>query len=268
MRIITIIKYNVANIKMKVITKLLILIISLFSYSEIYAQKTYVVAVGLGNYKYPEIAPGLPCSRNDAKAVSHFFNDYNGSRVFMLLDENATRSHILKVLQTEFSKSTPDDEIIFVFSGHGVQGGLTCYETKDMNSIITYNEIQNIMKSAKARRKIILAMACYSGGLNLQKSKKNNGDNRGKTKKTSVMLYTSSRADEVSWESSAMRNSFFISRILKGFKGAADANNDKKITARELFNYVNPGVIYDTFGEQHPQMWGSFDDSMVIVYVK
>ncbi len=234
-----------------------------------YAQKTYVVSIGLGEYKYPEVAPPLPCSVADARAVSHFFHDYNGSRVFMLLNENATKSHILKVMRKEFAKSTVNDEIIFVFSGHGLQGGLTCYETKDENSIITYNEIQEIMKSAKARRKIILAMACYSGGLNLQKKKQNNGNTqRRKTNKTSVMLYTSSRSTEVSWEHPNMRNSYFISRILEGFRGYADKNGDKKVTARELFNYVNPHVIKDTGGKQHPQMWGKFDDSMVVVYVK
>lgn len=251
------------------ITKLFILIVFLFVCDDLAAQKTYVVSVGLGNYKYPEIAPSLPCSKNDARAISHFFNDYNGSKVFMLLDENATREHILKVLSSEFAKSTPDDEIIFVFSGHGVPGGLTTYETKDINSIITYNEIQNIMKSAKARRKIIIAMACYSGGLNLQNNHKSpNRKGRNKTDKTSVMLYTSSRSDEPSWESLLMKNSFFISRILEAFRGAADRNKDKKITARELFNYVNRGVIYDTDDQQHPQMWGNFDDSMVVVYVK
>lgn len=254
---------------MKLSIRTFLLIFTLFLCNAVSAQKTYVVSVGIGSYKYPDIAPDLPCSLNDAKAVSHFFNDYNGSRVFMLLDDNATRDHILTILSTEFAKSTPDDEIIFVFSGHGVPGGLTCYETKDMNSVITYNEIQNIMKSAKARRKIILAMACYSGGLNPMKTKKSpNSHQRRKTEKTSVMLYTSSRADEPSWENSFMKNSFFISRILKAFKGAADANGDNKVTARELFNYVNPTVINDTEGLQHPQMWGNFDDSMVVVYVK
>lgn len=254
---------------MKSLTKLMLLFVMMFLFCDINAQKTYVVSVGLGNYKYPEIAPSLPCSVNDAKAISHFFNDYNGSRVFMLLNENATRDHIIKVLSSEFAKSTPDDEIIFVFSGHGVPGGLTTYETQDMNSVITYNEIQNIMKSAKARRKIILAMACYSGGLNLSKNKPSpNNRNRKKTEKTSVMLYTSSRSDEPSWESSMMKNSFFISRILQALKGSADTNNDHKVTARELFNYVNPAVIIDTEGMQHPQMWGNFDDSMVVVYVK
>lgn len=133
-----------------------------------YAQTTYVVAVGLSNYKYPSLAPSLPCSVGDAKAISHFFHDYNGSKVFMLLNENATRDHILRVLKAQFAKSTVNDEIIFAFSGHGLQGGLTSYDIKDASGVISYNEIQNIMKAAKARRKVIFAMACYSGGLTLK----------------------------------------------------------------------------------------------------
>lgn len=232
------------------------------------AQKTYVVAVGLGDYMYPQVAPSLPCSVNDAKAISHFFRNYNNSSVFMLLDSNATRAHILQVLKREFAKSGPNDEIIFVFSGHGVPGGLTCYETKDAESIISYNEIQDIMKNSKARRKMILAMACYSGGLNLKNNSRTPDRSRRTTDKTSVLIYTSSRPNEVSWENKMMRNSFFMQRVLEGLKGAADKNRDRKVTARELFNYVNPRVISDTYGEQHPQMWGNFDDSMVLVYVK
>ena len=161
-----------------------------------YAQTTYVVAVGLSNYKYPSLAPSLPCSVGDAKAISHFFHDYNGSKVFMLLNENATRDHILRVLKAQFAKSTVNDEIIFAFSGHGVQGGLTSYDIKDASGVISYNEIQSIMKASKARRKIIFAMACYSGGLTL----KNGNAYKRNTEKTSVMLYTSSRSSEVSWE--------------------------------------------------------------------
>ena len=145
-----------------------------------------------------------------------------------------------------------------------MQGGLTSYDIKDTSGVISYNEIQNIMKAAKARRKVIFAMACYSGGLTL----KNGNAYKRNTEKTSVMLYTSSRSSEVSWEHKDMYNSFFFKRILEAFCGAADRNGDRKITARELFNYVNPKVIGDTDGLQHPQMWGKFDDSMVVVYVK
>lgn len=248
---------------------LLSLLFSIMACYSCPAQKTYVVAVGLGEYKHPEIAPPLPTTVNDARAVASFFRSYNGSHVFMLANANATRNHILRVLKTEFSKSTPDDEIIFVFSGHGVPGGLTTYEVYDESTLITYNEIQSIMRSAKARRKIIFAMACYSGGLTMKNGSNNNRrSNRRKTSKTNVMIYTSSRPNEVSWTSSLMKYSFFINRLLDALRGAADNNGDKKVTARELFNYVNPRVINDTQGREHPQLWGSFDDSMVVVYVR
>lgn len=154
---------NLSNILKKVL-----LVVFLLLGTMAYAQTTYVVAVGLSNYKYPNLAPSLPCSVGDAKAISHFFHDYNGSKVFMLLNENATRDHILRVLKAQFAKSTVNDEIIFAFSGHGVQGGLTSYDIKDASGVISYNEIQSIMKASKARRKIIFAMACYSGGLTLK----------------------------------------------------------------------------------------------------
>ena len=226
------------------------------------AQKTYVVAVALGNY-----ADGhnpLPCSKGDMQSICQFFKDYNNSEVFMLVDKNATRDHIIRVLKAQFAKSGPADEIIFCYSGHGFDGGVTCYEN---NSVIFCSEIQDIMRKAKARRKVMFVMSCHSGSF----TKKYGNDPRARRytdSSSDVMLYLSSRANESSWEMKSMRNSFFFNRLIEGLKGRADANGDRKITARELFNYVNPKVINDTGGMQHPQMYGNFSDDMVVVYVK
>lgn len=228
------------------------------------AQKTYVVAVGLDKYQEPNITE-LATSISDVKGIAHFFHDYNGAHVFMLLNQNATRSHILKVLKMEFAKSTEKDEIIFAFSGHGAQGGLSCYDMQSLDDLITYNEVMDIMEKAKARRKVILADACFSGGMNVRRS---NSSTPPSLKNTSVLLYMSSRADETSQMSPNMMYSYFTNGVLLAFRGQADANHDKKVTARELFNYVNKKVVLDTDFQQHPQMWGKFDDDMVVVYVK
>lgn len=226
------------------------------------AQKTYLVAVGLNNYDNGENP--LPSSVGDARAISKFFNDYNNSEVFMLKDENATREHILRVLKAQFAKSTPADEIIFAYSGHGFDGGISCYDTKN---VIFCSEIQDILASAKARRKVMFINSCHSGSF----SKKYSADPRSKRYKSSnsnVMLYFSSRANELSWENSLMSKSYFFNRLIQGLKGSADDNGDDKVTARELFNFVNEKVISDTDGQQHPQMYGKFPDDMVVVYVK
>lgn len=254
-------KYNVT----RTVLLLMLSIISLASP----AQKTYIVCVGL-NINRDGIDP-LPCSRADMKGIANFYHNYNGSKVFMLLDANATRSHILKVLKQQFAKSTPADEIIFAYSGHGFDGGVSTYNN---NEVLYCSEVQQIMLSAKARRKMMFVMSCHSGSFT--KKNKNSHDSRRRyNKKSKVLLFLSSRPDEYSWETGSMDNSFFFHYLLEGLKGNADGaagtKKDKKVTARELFDYVAPKVATITEGNQHPQMsggWEKFDDDMVIVNVK
>ena len=225
------------------------------------AQKTYVVAVGLTNYQSGENP--LPCSRADAQSVCQFFKDYNNSEVFMLVDKNATRDHIMRVLKSQFAKSGPADEVIFVYSGHGFDGGVTCWEK---NGAIFCSEIQDIMRKVKARRKVMFIMSCHSGSFS-----KHQNDPRARnynSNSSDVLLYLSSRANESSWTNYIMENSYFINALLAGLQGNADNNGDKKVTARELFNFVNEKTIRDSGGKQHPQMYGKCADDMVVVYVK
>ncbi len=230
---------------------------ALFSISG--SARTYIVCVGLNVYDNGENP--LPCSRGDARGMANFFNRHKDTDVFMLLDSNATRSHILKVLKSQFAKAGPNDEIIFAYSGHGFDGGVTCYDTKN---VVWCTEVQDIMRGSNAGRKVIFMNACHSGSFS-KRNPNNNGKGNFRTNKADVMLFLSSRANESSWERSDMTYSFFFNNLLKGLSGKADANGDRKVTAREIFNYVYAGVISDTGGKQHPQMYGKFSDDMVIV---
>ena len=233
------------------------------------AQKTYIVCVGL-NVNRDGVDP-LPCSRSDMKDIANFYYQYNGSDVFMLLDANATRSHILKVLKQQFAKSTTADEIIFAYSGHGFDGGVSTYNN---NEVLYCSEVQQIMLNSKARRKMMFVMSCHSGSFT-KKYKDINDKRRNYNKKSKVLLFLSSRPNEYSWETDYMDNSFFFHYLLEGLKGEADGaagtGKDDKVTARELFDYVAPRVTVISGGSQHPQMsggWEKFDDDMVIVNVK
>lgn len=239
--------------------KLLIFATLLFVSQVASAQKTYIVCVGL-NVNRDNVDP-LPCSRADMRGIANFYHDYNGSEVFMLLDANATRSHILKVLRKQFAKSTDKDEIIFAYSGHGFDGGVSTYNN---NEVLFCSEVQQIMLNAKARRKMMFICSCHSGSFT--KKYGNTKDKRRKfNKKSNILLFLSSQSDEYSWESNMMEESFFYHFLLKALKGEADINGDNKVTARELFNYVAPHVEEISYGNQHPVMWGRFPDDMVIV---
>ena len=53
--------------------------------------------------------------------------------------------------------------------------------------------------------------------------------------------------------------------LQKGLRGNADANRDRTITAKELFDFVSEGVIKISNGKQHPVMWGKFPDNMPVM---
>ena len=234
-----------------------------------YAQKTYLVCVGVG--KNNTGRNQLYGVANDVKAFAKFYNRYNGTHPFVLLDNNATRSNILKVLKREFSKSTSADEIIFAYSGHGYDGYITSYNFRD-DEVVLFSEIQDIMLKAKARRRMMFIDACRSGSATetLRSNKYN--------KNSKVLLFLSSRNSESSLAGSAGEElSLFFHFLIKGLMGDADKSGDKKVTARELFNYVGYNVRYTSRYyrdsnnegiEQHPVMWGKFPDDMVMVYVK
>lgn len=225
-----------------------------------YAQKTYIVAVGLNNYQNGENP--LPCSINDAQSISNFFYRIADCDVHLLQDSNATRDHILSVLKSMAAKTTPQDEIIFAYSGHGFDGGVSCYDT---GKFIYCTEIQQILRKAKAGRKLMFINSCHSGSFS-KKPQTNNNTQNYRQKNIPVLLFLSSRANELSWENTGMKHSYFFTWLINGLKGGADVNGDKKVTARELFNYVYKNVIDDTRGKQHPQMYGHFPDDMVIVH--
>lgn len=221
--------------------------------------KTYVVAVSVDNQG---TLFGVPAA--NAKSLARFFKDEQGAEVFLLLEKNATYNNIRRVMRNMFGKARKEDAIVFIYSGHGyittswAAGGVSTWDKSAGG--LGYDEIQAIMKSSKASRKMAFVNACYAGGFTF---KKNQNATRPKAK-ADVMIYCSSYGDKESLTSS--NGIDFIYYVTKGLKGEADANGDKKVTARELFNYTNPKLI-DCFGI-HPLMWGKFRDNMVLSFVK
>ncbi len=219
------------------------------------AQNIYVVSVGISTYKNIN---SLTLPNKDAKAVADFYKEQTNN-VITLTGKYATKTAIVKALKDQFSRAKEGDAAIFFFSGHGCEGGLCPYDTeiRNINSLLSYTEIQTIFRNCKASRKIVFADACFSGNLvgRMDNSSRNDLE---------LLLFLSSRDDETSSEKGYMANGVFTSYLLRGLSENADDNNDGKITAKELFSYVSKGVLYKTNGEQHPVMWGKFDDNMIL----
>lgn len=229
-----------------------------------YAQNTYVVSVGISDYKYIN---DLRKTETDAKNFAELYRTKTDN-VETLLGQQATHDNVLNTIRTYFSKAKENDIVVFYFSGHGTNGGLCAYETKSAKTAITYAEIQQAIRNCKAGEKLLFIDACFSGGLrqtpkDASQSNKNLHSQLKKTK--GIMLFLSSRTEETSQENIWAPNGFYTQYLLMGLKGEADTNGDRIVTAKEIFTYVSGKVTERTSKRQNPVMWGNFDDDMQIM---
>lgn len=213
--------------------------------------KTYIVSVGIADY--PGTEHDLRISDNDAKTIAKVFSVAKQATVSILINEQATQSALLSTMHTSFMNANSEDIVILYFSGHGTPGALVCHD-----GLLTYQHIFKMLKGCKASRKVIIVDACYAGKMRTNNQQTSNYNSQN------VMLFLSSRTNEVSRES-RYKNSLFTIFLERGLRGGADTNRDRYITARELYDFVHKGVIEASGNKQHPVMWGKFDNNMTVI---
>jgi len=217
----------------------------------------YVLVVGVSEYSNP--SDNLAYPKKDAIEVYNLFSKQTTpSKTKLLTNQSATHRNILVAARQLFTNTKSEDIVIFYFSGHGYKGGFAAHDAG-----LPYSDLKKIFKQTKAKRKIIFADACYSGDIRGRKT--NRSDNSIKVGNDKVCLFLSSRSNQTSMESSLLKNGSFTYFLIDGLKGKADTDRNNIITAREIFNFVNPKVKQYSNGEQVPVMWGKFDNKMEIL---
>lgn len=232
--------------------RILIISLLLLVSSSLWVGATnYVVCAGIADY--PGTSNDLRVSANDAKTIANIYEKSGSSQVRVLLNGQATREAVLAQMTSLFGKAGEGDRIILYFSGHGMPGSLSCYDGQ-----LLYSKIVEVMKHSRAKCKMVLADACFSGKM---RSSKQRGD---KYSSLDVMFFLSSRSSEPSLET-PYANSLFTIFLERGLRGGADVDKNRTITARELYNFVHEGVTEATGNKQHPVMWGNFSDDMPVI---
>ncbi len=235
------------------ISKRLFHIVLFLACATVACAKNYVVCVGLSDY--PGYANDLTVSANDAVYIANLFKRNGGAEVYCLTNHQATVSNVKATMRQVYSRASVHDTVILFFSGHGFNGAFRCYDGQ-----LPYSAVTECMKLSDARKRLVFADACMSGGM-----RTNNRRISGRENGISLMFFLSSRTAEPSREVFGLENSAFTYFLGKGLKGFADKNQDRTISARELFDYVSSNVIKLTYRRQHPVMWGNFNDSMTII---
>lgn len=242
--------------------KKLFLISILFCFATLLlpAQKLYVVSIGIADYKDPQIND-LHWTETDVESFNNVMKKHSKD-VYTLLGQDATHAKALNTIRTVFAKATSEDVVILYFSGHGYPGGFCCYDMSQRSGGLTYLEIASLFKGCNAKNKIVFADACFSGGLRKEKKQ---SDSTNAVRNAEVMFFLSSRTNETSQEMIGGPNGQFTRFLVRGLGGGADKNRDKKISAKELYDFVHEGVKTATANKQHPVMWGRFNNTMTIL---
>lgn len=217
--------------------------------------RIYLVSAGISDY--PGTRSDLRLPAKDAATIVRLYSRNSRAEYRQLLNSEATKGNILTALNALFAQAGEEDIVVFFFSGHGYPGGFVAYDGK-----LGYAEVRKAMARSRCRNKMIFADACFSGKI------RENGSSQSSVssaKKASVMLFLSSRSNETSIERRSMENGFFTTYLQRGLRGNADANRDRIITAKELFDFVSKGVASLSKEKQHPVMWGKFDDNMPVM---
>lgn len=239
------------------------------------AQTTYAVVVGISDYQILDFRTGdLRYADDDAERFTAFLKGSAGGNVpsqniIQLTNKNASQANILTAMNL-FKKAMPQDRIIFYFSGHGLERAFVPYDVSkgDYNSFLTHEKIKSKFKQSKANTKIVIADACQSGSMRSKKRSISSGKTTFKSfVGTNVAMILSSRSTQTSAETSQVSGGIFTFFLIGGLSGYADANQDKKVTIRELYRYIAPRTKKSTPNNQAPVFAGKFSDDLVLSYL-
>jgi Caspase domain len=220
-------------------------------------RKSWAVLIGINEYqKWPKLQYAV----NDARAVETLVRELGFDEVIVILDGQATRQQILRILGDELYTKTQEDDRVFIFyAGHGQTQDLPDNakdgfiipvdgEAKDYYSTaISMLQLQGLADRTRAKHMFYAIDACFSGVLQRMRLVP-----REKTRQVLTAGSEGEQAVEMGG------HGLFTKSLLEGLAGAADRANKGYITATELHDYVAARVMVESRNFQNP-VFGRLD---------
>lgn len=252
----------------------------------------WAVVIGVSAYADTRI-PSLRYAARDAQALHDWLVSPAGGRyapahVKLLLDRNATAAAIKDALFSWLRQAIEEDVVVIYFAGHGSPDSpdtpqnlyLLPYDTR-YDAIASTGfpmwDIETALKRfIKARRVVVLADACHSGGVgasfdvarralgDVQPNRISAGLQSLATVGAGIAVISASDDRQLSAESAQFGggHGVFTHYLLEGLKGRADYNNDRRVTLGELIPFLSEHVRRETLNAQSPTVAGRFDPAL------
>lgn len=233
------------------------------------APRIFAVVVGISDYE--GTLADLRYSDNDASLFYNHLkkalpNEMAAGKSVLLLNQNATRRNIINAMQQVFSQSSENDFIIFYFSGHG-SPGYFC-PTDYTHQQLEHEIVKNYFKNAKARYRLCIADACFSGSIGSENQNNSVSGSTQQLRDARIAVIISSKPNQYSQETTQLQQGLFSYYLIQGLKGKADLNNDSYITMGELFLYTKSAVTAKSGGVQIPVVYGKNLDRIPLTRIK
>jgi hypothetical protein len=238
------------------------------------AVKIWAVVVGVGRYNS---MPVLKYADDDAYQFYAFLKSPEGgalpdNQLKVLVDEDATRINTLQTMRQVLLRADDNDVIVFYFSGHGLDGSFLPQDFDGINNRLLHSEVKAIFEQSRAKHKLCIADACFSGSLLALKqpytAQMQSFYRAFESTQGGMALMMSSKSQEYSLEDQGLRSGIFSHYLSRGLKGDADVDGNKIVTVREIFDYVYKNVRSYTSNAQSPTISGKFDHNMPVAWIR
>ncbi len=252
--------------------------------------KIWAIVIGVSEYHDRDLR--LRYADKDAQLFYGFLKSPKGGsipddQIELLTNLNATRANILRSISEKLRRAFDDDQVIIYIASHGVpdevSGELYFLGTDaDPNNVvgtgIAQSDIEKAIGGARARKVIMFADACHSGGLGISPRLSARGSEATLTNRLlsklaevrdGIVIFTASSSSEYSQEGERWQgHGVYTYHLVDGLKGGADLDGDGIVGIRELYEHVYRRVADDTGGRQHPALSGRFPNDWPVSVVR
>lgn len=217
---------------------------------------TFVLLVGINEYPAP--VPSLDYCAADAQGLAKTLIDIGvpENQIILMYDKakDVSLRPSLSNLKTQIERVTgltgENDQLLISFSGHGAQIDNEPYLCpNDVNidkreTFLSRKWVYDQIEGSRARKKLFIVDACrdkfdIKDGSRSLIGVKALGDPLGDKDSQGFAILSSCSPAQKSYEDNALKHGVFTFYIMEGLKGAADSNNDARITLDELYAYVS-----------------------------
>jgi hypothetical protein len=240
------------------------------------AKKTLALVIGVREYQSASIAENLVnYSDKDAEEFAEFLKSKKGGllpkHVMLLTNESAKRKRILdELLDFLGNRLKTYDRAVIYFAGYGATDEygasyIIAYDTNPKNlgtSAIPFDAIAEALLKIRATQATIFLDTSFDAPLTERALFRNRAPMPGAfirlASRAGVAVMTASAQTEGAIELSENKHGVFTFYLLAALAGAADADKDGVITARELFTNVSEKVSVEASMEgavQNPQWY-------------